>query len=155
MSDILPLALVTVAVAVFLAGLLRLKKKDLRLAPIRESTTDEPVFLRTRAAVKPRLQFGLWSTKTLALMELSVGSQTVWLVTRPERVGMVLGSQWYFVARETRIRRTRGPRDPLQREWIVLHGTSGGAEVEIAVSTPIAPDIVWGALLQAGCKTDE
>jgi hypothetical protein len=150
LPDTLPVVLAGFALVLF-----RVRKRHLRLAPIRESTTHEPVFLRTRAAVKPRLQFGHWSTKTLALMELSVGSQTVWLVTRPECVGAVLGSQWYFVARETQIRRTRGPRDPLQREWIVLHGMSGGAEVEIAVSTPIAPDIVWGALLQAGCKTDE
>jgi hypothetical protein len=150
--DTLPTWLPIVVLAGFSLVLFRVRKRHLRLAPIREPASHEVVILRTSAAVKHWLPPGTWGTKTLGFMELTVGSETVWLATRPEGLGAILGSEWYFVARETRIRRTGLPGDHLGRDWIILQGTSAGEAVQLAVSTPLAPDVVWSALLQAGCS---
>lgn len=154
-SELLPTVVVTAAAAVFAVGPIRLQQKHQALAPMRESAAREPAILRASTVVKLLLPPDIWSTKTLGSMGLVVDRERVAILTRPAGFRAVLGSEWYFVARDTRVRRTAGPPDPLRREWIVVHRTSAGKEVDVGVSTPMAAIVVWNALLRAGCKADD
>jgi hypothetical protein len=156
LAAILPFLLFVYVAALFVVTAVRVQNRRWRLEPIREAADAERVSLRTRVQVKPRHSLGWWSTKTLGAMELTIGTATLQVTTLPERVGMMLGSEWFFSARETQIRRGKLRGDLLRREWIILSGISGGrSAVEVAVR-PVASSIsieeVWQALLRAGCQ---
>ena len=116
-----------------------------------DAESDAEVFAFA-ASVQVKLKLRRWSTKTLGPMDLRVG-RVLQVRTQPKGVGAALGSQWFFVARETRIDRAGGPWDPLRRKWVVISGTSGGRATTLALA-PVAGEVepIWQALLEAGCQ---
>jgi hypothetical protein len=154
-----PILLAAIVLVGFIVIFIRVRQQGSRLLPVRQAASAEHVALRTDVQVKVQLR-GLrrgraaWSSKTLGAMQLTIGTATVWLTTRPEGAGRALGSEWFFNARETQIERSRLPNDPLHREWIILTGDSGGRSAKVAVKPAAPADEVWNALLHAGCQSE-
>src|SRR4051794_36978442 len=101
LAAILPFLLFVYVAALFVVTAVRVQNRRWRLEPIREAADAERVSLRTHVQVKARHSLGWWSTKTLGAMELTIGTATLQVTTLSERVGMMLGSEWFFSARET------------------------------------------------------
>jgi hypothetical protein len=145
------LLIVYVAVG-FLVAAIRVQRRRSRMQPLVEAAGLEPVLFRTHIQVKLGYRWG-WGPKTLGAMQLTIGVATLQVTTRPGIAGRVLGSEWFFSARDTQIRRSKLRTDPLRREWIIFSGAVGGPTKAIAVK-PLGSSLeeVWEALLRAGCQ---
>lgn len=147
-----PLVLGTFVVAMFAVVFVRVWRYQRSLAARQTLAVSELLTFRAPAQVKIRLHPGWWSTRTLAGMELCVGTRTVWVTPRPRGIGQALGNQWYFDGPSTQIARIDLPRRNLRTPWIMLRGRSGSRDQEIAVSPETDFATAWQALTSAGCQ---
>lgn len=136
----------------FVGGFLWIQVKRHRNAPIRNAVLSDPPVLQRPVDVKVDQGLG-WFTKTLGGYELIVRSRSVQVSLRSQSLGVALGGEWYFWAKDARMGTAKLPF--FDRTWITLSVVEGaGAPIRLALSSSDAMDDAWQALLQSGVAVE-
>jgi hypothetical protein len=154
MSTILPLLLALYVVGLWVIVQIKARRRHRKLTILRAEANDTTTLIRIPISVKVRYPRGWWGLRTMSPMELTAGSRTLAVTTKPKGIGARLGNEWFFDAKLTNIRHASHlPLDFLHREWLVIQGVSANRPAEIAIRPVGAFDEAWAALLHAGCQS--
>ncbi len=145
----------TGAAIVFSGSIIQIQVRRRRVGPLERVSKSQETSYRTPVEVKIKLTPTHWSTKTMATMELVVGSSTFQAKLKNSLIGGIIGSEFYFNAPDTIIPVSNEPSTFNNgRAWIVIRGKQAEKDIELALWRAEGGLAIWNSLVGAGAITE-
>jgi hypothetical protein len=147
--------LIAIVIVVLVSVIVKVQVHRRRTKVRRTSVEAQKVTYEAPVDVKVIVNSGAWSRKTLGGMELIVREDSFQVTLFGPALGGILGSEWYFVARETTVEVSDVPSPSVSsRNWMVITEREADKEVKLAVATKADMSLseLWNALTLVGAQ---